>query len=134
MTDDLTVAVEGIALRGRCGVTAAERAAGQTLVVDVRLAPRDTAATVTDDLADAVDYGRVVDLVRAVVEGGEFNLLERLATAIADAVWEQFALAGLEVAVAKVTPPVSVAVGAARVEVTRRAQGVAPPAGGAPGL
>ena len=32
--------IEGIALRGRCGVTAEERAVGQTLVVDVRLTPR----------------------------------------------------------------------------------------------
>lgn len=121
MTDELTVAVEGIALRGRCGVTAEERAAGQTLVVDVRLVPRETRAMATDELADTADYGRVVDLVREVVEGGEFNLLERLATAILDRVWEGFALTVLEVAVAKVAPPVSVPVDAARVEVARRA-------------
>ena len=121
MTDELIVAVEGIALRGRCGVTAEERAVGQPLVVDVRLTPRSARAARTDDLDDAVDYGRVVDLVREVVEGGEFNLLERLATAIADRVWDTFALTGLEVAVAKTAPPVSVPVDAARVEVTRGA-------------
>ncbi len=121
MSDELTVAVEGIALRGRCGVTAEERAVGQTLVVDVRLAPHDMSALTTDRLDDAVDYGRVVALVREVVEGGEFNLLERLAAAVGDRIWESFALSWLEVAVAKVAPPVSVPVDAARVEVTRRA-------------
>ncbi len=120
MTDELTVAVQGIALRGRCGVTAEERAVGQTLVVDVRLTPRSTAAMTTDACDDAVDYGRVVELARDVVEGGEFRLLERLAAAIADRVWEAFPLAGLEIAVAKLAPPVAVAVDAARVEVTRR--------------
>lgn len=120
MNDELTVAVEGIALRGRCGVTDEERAVGQTLVVDVRLAPRDTRATSTDELDDAVDYGRVVDVVRAVVEGGEFRLLERLAATIVDAVWDEFALLELDVAVAKPAPPVAVPVDAARVEVSRR--------------
>jgi dihydroneopterin aldolase len=121
MADELTVAVEGIALRGRCGVTPEERAVGQTLVVDVRLTPASSRAAQTDDLADAVDYGRVVDLVRAVVEGGEFDLLERLATVVADRVWDAFPLASLEVAVAKPAPPVAVPVDAARVEVARRA-------------
>jgi len=121
MTDELTVAVEGIALRGRCGVTDAERAVGQTLVVDVRLVPAAAAAALTDSLDDAVDYGRVVDLVRAVVEDGEFHLLERLATVIADRIWEAFSPVELKVAVAKPSPPVAVPVDAARVEVVRRA-------------
>jgi dihydroneopterin aldolase len=121
VTDALTVAVEGIALRGRCGVTEEERAVGQTLVVDVRLTPRSAAAMATDALDDAVDYGSVVDLARGVVEGGEFHLLERLAAVIADRVWEAFALVELEVAVTKPAPPVAVPVDAARVEVTRRA-------------
>jgi len=121
MNHELTVAVEGIVLRGRCGVTDQERVVGQTLVVDVRLAPRATTAALTDSLDDAVDYGRVVDLVRAVVEDGEFHLLERLATVIADRIWETFSLAELEVAVAKPSPPVAVPVDAARVKVVRRA-------------
>ena len=59
--------------------------------------------------------------MREVVEGGEFNLLERLAAAVTDRIWEDFALNGIQVAVAKVAPPVSVPVDVARVEVTRRA-------------
>ena len=121
MSDELTVALEGIVLRGRCGATAEERALGQTLVIDVRLAPRDTSALTTGRLDDAVDYARVVDLVREVIEGGEFNLLERLAAAVGDRIWGSFSLTRLEVAVAKVAPPVSAPVDAARVEVTRRA-------------
>ena len=39
MNRSLSISVEGIELRGRCGVSAEERAVGQTLVVDVRLEP-----------------------------------------------------------------------------------------------
>ena len=57
--------------------------------------------------------------MRGIVEGGEFHLLERLATVIADALWDLCEVSRVEVGVAKVAPPVSVPVDAARVEVVR---------------
>ncbi len=115
----LTISVPGITLRGRCGVTPEERAIGQTLVVDVLLEPVSCPGAETDDLEGTVNYSRVVDVVRGIVEGGEFHLLERLATVIADALWDLAELSRVEVGAAKVAPPVSIAVGAARVEVVR---------------
>ena len=115
----LTISVPGITLRGRCGVTPEERAIGQTLVVDVLLEPVSCPGAETDDLEGTVNYSRVVDVVRSIVEGGEFHLLERLASVIADALWDLAELSRVEVGVAKVAPPVSVPVGAARVEVVR---------------
>jgi dihydroneopterin aldolase len=115
----LTISVPGIALRGRCGVTPEERSIGQSLVVDVLLEPASCTGAETDELEGTVDYGRVVDAVRAIVEGGEFHLLERLATAIADALWDLAELSRVEVGVAKIAPPVSVPVDAARVQVIR---------------
>jgi dihydroneopterin aldolase len=119
MRRSLTISVPGITLRGRCGVTPEERAIGQTLVVDVLLEPLSCPGAETDDLGGTVDYGRVVGEVRGIVEGGEFHLLERLATVIADALWELAELSRVEVGVTKVAPPVSVPVDAARVEVVR---------------
>lgn len=121
MTHSVTISVEGIELRGRCGVTPEERAVGQTLVVDVSLEPAACPATQSDDLADTVNYGHVVRVVRAIVEEGEFNLLERLATVIADALWEESELRFLEVAVAKLAPPTAIPVTASRVRVVRTA-------------
>jgi len=119
MTQTLSITIEGIELRGRCGVTPEERAVGQTLVVDVRLEPSSLVAGETDDVEDTVDYGRIVELVRAIVENGEFHLLERLATLIAEGIWDVFEPVLLEVAVTKPHPPVSIPVTAARVEVVR---------------
>jgi dihydroneopterin aldolase len=53
------------------------------------------------------------------VEGGEFHLLERLATVICDGLWGEFDPVLVEVAVSKIAPPVSLPVHAARVEVVR---------------
>ncbi len=121
MTRSLSIIVDGIELRGRCGVTAEERAIGQTLSVDVRLDPPQHGAGHSDDLADTVSYSLIVDYVREVVEGGEFHLLERLATVICDGLWERFHPVFVEVAVSKIAPPVKLPIHAARVEVVRTA-------------
>jgi dihydroneopterin aldolase len=121
MTRSLSIILEGIELRGRCGVTAAERALGQTLVVDVRLDPQARGSGQSDDLDDTVNYSRVVDYVRTVVEGGEFHLLERLATVICDGLWDTFDPVLVEVAVSKIAPPTKLPIHAARVEVVRTA-------------
>jgi dihydroneopterin aldolase len=116
-----SIAVEGIQLRGRCGVSAEERAVGQGLVVDVRLEPATCAGAESDALEGTVDYSSVVDAIRTLVEGGEYRLLERLATVIADVLWGEFSLVFLEVVVTKPSPPVAVPVRSARVEVVRTA-------------
>jgi dihydroneopterin aldolase len=121
MTRSLSIVIDGIELRGRCGVTAEERAVGQTLVVDVRLDPQPRGAGQSDDLDDTVNYSRIVDYVRVVVEGSEFHLLERLATVICDGLWDQFAPLLVEVAVSKIAPPTKLPIHAARVEVVRTA-------------
>ena len=97
MTDELTVAVEGIELRGRIGVTDEERAVGQTLVVDVRLTPRArTRRTPTTTSTDTVDYGRVVDLVARGRRGRRVQAHRApRRPSIADRLWDAFALAGL---------------------------------------
>lgn len=119
MTRSLSIVVEGIELRGRCGVTVEERKVGQTLVVDVALEPISFPGARTDELDGTIDYGDVVDVVRGIVEGGEFKLLERLATVIADALWDRHRLQAVEVAVTKPSPPVAIPVRLARVTVTR---------------
>ena len=121
MSNRVSISVEGIELRGRCGVTPEERAVGQLLVVDIRHEPVASPGAQSDDLSGTVDYGWVVDVVRDIVEDHEFNLLERLADVIAEAVWAPLDLAFLEVAVTKPAPPVAIPIAAARVEVVRTA-------------
>jgi 7,8-dihydroneopterin aldolase/epimerase/oxygenase len=121
MSSCLSIWVEGIELRGHCGVTPAERAVGQTLIVDVRLEPAACPGALSDELSGTVDYGWVVDTVRRVVEGGEFNLLEHLAEVLADALWGPLELERLDVSVAKPAPPVAIPISAARVRLVRSA-------------
>jgi dihydroneopterin aldolase len=121
MSRSPSISIEGIELRGHCGVSAEERAVGQVLVVDVRLEPVSCPGTESDAIEDTVDYAHVVDVVRSIVAGSEFRLLERLASVVADTLWDELDLSFLEIAVTKPGPPVSIPVRSARVEVVRTA-------------
>src|SRR5205814_1770400 len=69
---------------GRHGDHDWERAQPQPFEVDVELSLDLRAAGASDDLRTTVDYGRVFDLVREIVETRTFHLLEAIAQAIAD--------------------------------------------------
>jgi dihydroneopterin aldolase/2-amino-4-hydroxy-6-hydroxymethyldihydropteridine diphosphokinase len=70
----------GIHADGRHGARAGEKDAPQPFVVDL-----DLQVEVGADRIDATaDYREIVERVRAVVEGGSFDLIESIAGAIAD--------------------------------------------------
>ncbi len=94
----MRVELRGLELHGHHGVHAEERERGQRFLYDVELEVGDRGAD--DRLESAVDYSQVARLVREVAET-PYNLLEALATAIADAVEERFAPEHLRVRVRK---------------------------------
>ena len=81
-TDRLSVT--GIEAFGHHGVFDHERRDGQVFRVDLVLGLDTTAAAVSDDLADTVDYGGLVGRVRAAVETEPVDLIETLAQRIAE--------------------------------------------------
>ena len=81
-TDRLSVT--GIEAFGHHGVFDHERRDGQVFRVDLVLGLDTTAAAVSDDLADTVDYGGLVGRVCAAVETDPVDLIETLAQRIAE--------------------------------------------------
>jgi 7,8-dihydroneopterin aldolase/epimerase/oxygenase len=82
-TDRITLT--GLTARGYHGVYPAERANGQDFIVDVTLELPLTTAAGSDDVADTVHYGELADALVAIITGEPVNLLETLATRLADA-------------------------------------------------
>ena len=86
---------------GHHGARPYEKEAGQRLEVDLELVPTHDTAETSDKLGDAVDYDRLYETVREVVEKNSFHLLERLARATADAILERFAIQSATVRISK---------------------------------
>ena len=81
--------LEGMQFFGYHGDVAAERELGSRVYVDVELRIDAAPAGRSDDIADALDYVRCYERIRAVVEGERFHLLEAIAEHVADSLLEE---------------------------------------------
>jgi dihydroneopterin aldolase len=85
----ITVELRGLRIFGRHGVHPEEREHGQDFLFDVDLDVGDRG--MSDRLEDAVDYREVARTVQEVSDAHAYDLLEALATAIADELLQRFA-------------------------------------------
>jgi dihydroneopterin aldolase len=92
------VELAGLEIPGRHGVEDWEREQEQPFVYDLEL---ELAEPASDRIEETVDYREVVELVRAVSESRQFQLLESIAAAVADALLDRFPLERARVRVRK---------------------------------
>ena len=97
-TRDGLLELAGLEIRGQHGVEDSEREQEQPFVYDLELELEEPA---NDRIEDTVDYREVVELVRAVSESRQFQLLESIAAAVAEALLERFPLERARVRVRK---------------------------------
>jgi dihydroneopterin aldolase len=95
----ITVEVRDLRVFGRHGVHDEERERGQDFVFDVELDVGERGTS--DRLEDAVDYVEVAQAVQEVSDAQQYNLLEALATAVADELERRFSPARVRVRVRK---------------------------------
>jgi dihydroneopterin aldolase len=101
--------LEGMRFFGHHGCLPEERSAGVHLDVDVEVRTDVREAAASDSVADTIDYGRLVEACRQVVEEEQFHLIETVAENVAAAVLAEPRAAWVRVRVAKRPPlPVSV--------------------------
>jgi dihydroneopterin aldolase len=96
----ITVELRGLRVFGRHGVRDHEKHDGQDFLFDVDLAVGERG--VSDRLEDAVDYSTVARVVKELSDAWSYDLLEALATAIADELLLRF---GAEHVLVRVTKP-----------------------------
>ena len=78
------IEIKGIKSFGYHGVLETERVTGQDFYVDVVLEVDLSRASVSDDVADTINYAEVTDLVVREITGDPVSLIEKLAGNIAD--------------------------------------------------
>jgi len=117
----VTIEIVGLSLYTHHGVEEAERTVGQRLVFDLSFDVSDCDATVTDRIEDTVDYGKVCELANLVAQQKNYRTLERLCTAIADRLLNDYEAHAVWVKAAKPEPPIALSVTEVSVEVWREA-------------
>ncbi len=84
----MKVELRGLHVFGYHGVEEEEQRLGQPFLYDVELEVGERGAS--DRLEDALDYTQVAQSIRELSSSQRFNLLEALATAVADMLMERF--------------------------------------------
>jgi dihydroneopterin aldolase len=113
----------GMRFEARHGVLAEEKEAAQPFEVDLVLSTDLAEAVERDALETTVDYAALYELVRAIVEGPSFDLIEALAGAIARATLaatDPALVDAVEVRVRKPKAPIDGAFDTVEAALTRR--------------
>lgn len=100
------IALRGLRVFGRHGVLPEERRNGQDFVVDVELSVDTRTAAASDALADTVDYAGLANRLAAVVAGEPVDLIETLASRLADVCLEDERVISTRVTVRKPGAPI----------------------------
>ena len=105
------------------GVYEEEQTTPQPFEVDVELALNLQPAGLSDDLAQTIDYGRVFEACRQIVESTRFNLVEALAEAIAQELLADFPADEVTVRIRKPRVNLGGPLRSAGIEIRRRRAG-----------
>lgn len=95
----MIVELQGLEVYGHHGAYEEEQLAGQLFLFDVQLDVGDRGAD--DDLSAAIDYTKVAARIRELSDERRFDLLEALATHVADDLYARFAPERLKLRVRK---------------------------------
>jgi len=96
------VFIRQLRLQAWIGLYRHEKIAPQTIEIDLEIAlPADTAVFKSGKVADTIDYGVVVEHIRAIVAKERFGLVESLAERIAASILGEFKSPRVKLSIAK---------------------------------
>jgi len=113
------IRITGIEVFAFHGVLASEKENGQRFIVDVELGLDLSQAGTSDDLIETVDYGLLAQRIYDVVASERWDLIERVATRVAETVLEDSRVETVAATVHKPDAPIAVGFGDVAVTVSR---------------
>lgn len=114
--------IKGLSAFGFHGVLPEERLNGQNFIVDLELEIDSRPASLSDDLAQTVNYAEISDEVVALIQGPAVNLIETLAARIAEKILHHDAVQRVSVQVNKPNAPINQIFSNVSITITRTRQ------------
>lgn len=113
------IQLTGIRCYGYTGYLQEEQVLGQWFEVDLTLWLDVAVAGESDEIADTLDYRGAIETVKQIVKTSKFALIEKLATAIANAMLELDRVQQVQVRLSKPAAPIPDFGGRITLEITR---------------
>lgn len=96
-----TIFLSEVKVQTKLGVPEWERMVEQTIILDIEIGYDLSKACQSDNVADTIDYGLVVNRVRETLKEHSFQLVEALAEHICQLILKEFGALSVKVKVAK---------------------------------
>lgn len=96
-----TIFLSEVKVQTKLGVPDWERMVEQTIILDIEIDYDLSKACTSDDVADTIDYGKVVGRIRETLQKNSFKLVEALAEHVCQLILSEFNAAKVKVKVAK---------------------------------
>lgn len=116
---DAAIQLRGLRCMCLCGALPEEQDRRQPYEFDIDIVA-DFPATRSDRLEETIDYGALLDRIEAVTRNESFQLFERMAQRVAEAVLTDSRIDEVTVEVRKLRPPVTQDLASAGMRLTRR--------------
>ncbi|MFP5271013.1 dihydroneopterin aldolase [Coleofasciculus sp.] len=113
------IQVNKIRSYGYTGYLPEERVLGQWFEVDLTLWLDLAAAGESDDIADTLDYRQAIETVKQLITTSKFSLVEKLASAIAQALLQLDRVERVQVRLSKPAAPIPDFGGKITIDITR---------------
>jgi dihydroneopterin aldolase len=126
MENDTIIRIARIALTGRHGCAPSEKKTDAPFEIDLELSYPEPPAPLKDDFTGRPDYAAVALRAAALFQSRRYQLIEPLATMIAERLLAEFPLSAVTVTIRKLKPVIDLRLAHAEVEVTRERQVSAP--------
>ncbi len=102
------ILIKGLKLFAYHGVNPEEKENGQNFIFDIELSVNMNKACHSDNVEDTVSYAKVVKTVRRVFTAEKYDLLEKCAQVVSDAILEEYSdIFTVELTLKKPEAPVS---------------------------
>ncbi len=113
------ILLRGLRLACVCGALPEEQDRRQPYEFDIDVVA-DLTAVSTDELDDTIDYGAVLERIEEVTRNESFQLFERMAQRVAEAVLADERITEVAVEVKKLRPPVPSFLDSSGIRIVRR--------------
>ena len=114
------IQLRGLRLECICGALPEEQNVRQPYEFDIDVEADIERATASDDLDDTIDYGGLLSRIQAVTDQESFQLFERMAQRVAEAILDDDRIRSVTVEVRKLRSPVPQDLSSSGVRLTRR--------------
>lgn len=104
VAQDSYIFIRGLLAEAQIGVYSWEKEVTQPLRFDIEMAIDTSKAFYSDQLDDTVDYAEVISAINSFLKRNSFDLVEALAEALANHLFEQFHVSGIDLSIAKMAP------------------------------